>query len=131
MGNIEYKTAFDRIILPIAHQFKPDLIVVASGFDAAAADIIGEYILTPDMYAYMTHKLKGVESAKERVLLVLEGGYNPRAIGQCFSACLEALLYDKEREVDTTGIPCKRAAQSIRQVIKTQSKYWDLQGDKL
>ena len=44
MGNAEYKIAFDRIILPVANQFKPDLILVASGFDAVAADPIGEYI---------------------------------------------------------------------------------------
>ena len=42
MGNPEYKIGFDRIILPIANQFKPDIILVASGFDAVAADPIGE-----------------------------------------------------------------------------------------
>ena len=42
MGNAEYKIAFDRIILPVANQFKPDLILVASGFDAVAADPIGK-----------------------------------------------------------------------------------------
>lgn len=41
MGNAEYKIAFDRIILPIANQFKPDLILIACGFDAVAADPIG------------------------------------------------------------------------------------------
>ena len=41
MGNAEYKIAFDRIILPIANQFKPDLFLVACGFDAVAADPLG------------------------------------------------------------------------------------------
>ena len=44
MGNAEYKIAFDRIILPVANQFKPGLILVASGFDAVAADPIGKNI---------------------------------------------------------------------------------------
>ena len=127
MGNAEYKAAFDRIVLPIAKQFQPDLILVSCGFDAAAADMIGEYILTPPMYAYMTQQLKHVSNGK--LLLLLEGGYSPKAIGECFSACLEVLLTDTaaDLDLDITGDPCKRAKQTIENVVRTQSKYWSLE----
>ena len=87
MGDSEYKAAFDRIIIPIVKQFDPELILVAAGFDAAAADPLGDYILTAEMYAYMTEKLR--DYAGGRVVLCLEGGYNENAIGQSLLQCLQ------------------------------------------
>jgi acetoin utilization deacetylase AcuC-like enzyme len=37
----DYLAAFSHVILPIAYEFAPDLIVVSAGFDAAAGDPIG------------------------------------------------------------------------------------------
>ena len=87
MGDSEYKAAFDRIVVPIVKQFDPELILVAAGFDAAAADPLGDYILTPEMFAYMTEKLR--HYAGGRVVLCLEGGYNEVAIGESLSMCLQ------------------------------------------
>ena len=58
MGNVEYQEAFNQIVLPIAKQFQPELVFVASGFDAVAADMLGEYVLTPNMYGYMTRRIR-------------------------------------------------------------------------
>lgn len=130
MGDAEYKAAFDRIVQPIVAQFKPDLALVACGFDAAAADMVGEYIVTPQMYGYMTRRLKELVPG-ERVVLCLEGGYNPKAIGQCFEACIAALLSKEEMPVsfprgDQLAI-CKRATQTLQNVVKTQQQFWNLQ----
>lgn len=40
-GAGDYLAAFSHVILPIAYEFAPDLIVVSAGFDAAAGDPIG------------------------------------------------------------------------------------------
>ena len=37
----DYLAAFLHVILPIAYEFAPDLIVVSAGFDAAVGDPIG------------------------------------------------------------------------------------------
>ena len=37
----DYLAAFSHVILPIAYEFAPELIVVSAGFDAAAGDPIG------------------------------------------------------------------------------------------
>ncbi len=52
MGNGEYKVAFDRIILPVANQFQPDLILIACGFDAVAADPIGKFLVRIDISSH-------------------------------------------------------------------------------
>ena len=123
MGDAEYKMAFDRIILPIANQYKPDLILVAAGFDAAAADPLGDYVVTPDMYAYMVERLLPLVS--QRMGLILEGGYSPVAIGEALSGCLEVMLGIKSVNLEV-GEPCKRALQTISSVILSQSKHWNL-----
>ena len=125
MGNADYKEAFDRIVLPIATQFNPDLILIAAGFDAAAADMIGEYILTTDMYGYMTKRLKSV-SKNGKMLLSLEGGYNPKAIGEALCSCLDVLVNDTEPTVEIQGTCCKRAEQTLNAVHGKQSEFWNL-----
>lgn len=35
MGDVEYIAAFWYVLLPIARQFGPDLVMVSAGFDAA------------------------------------------------------------------------------------------------
>ena len=41
MGNAEYIAAFTHVILPIAYQYCPDIIIVSAGFDAAKNDPLG------------------------------------------------------------------------------------------
>ena len=42
MGDGDYLAALDLLLLPIARQFQPDLVVISAGFDAAAGDKMGE-----------------------------------------------------------------------------------------
>ena len=125
MSNTEYKVAFERIVLPIVRQFKPDLVLVASGFDAAAADLLGEYVLTPSMYGYMTQELMKVLAPDTKLLLSLEGGYNSKAIGEALQSCIEALLGQKQKKMEKVE-PCKRGQQTIEAVVQEHSKYWKL-----
>ena len=41
MGDTEYALAFYNIVLPIAYEFNPDLVLVSAGFDAARGDPLG------------------------------------------------------------------------------------------
>ena len=41
MGNGDYMAAFQHVLLPIAYEFDPTLIIVSAGFDAAIGDPIG------------------------------------------------------------------------------------------
>ena len=54
MGNAEYLVAFQSIVLPIAYEFNPQLVLVSAGFDAAKGDPLGGYRLSPAMYGHMT-----------------------------------------------------------------------------
>lgn len=41
MGNAEYVAAFQHIVLPIAYQYAPELVLISAGFDAAVGDPLG------------------------------------------------------------------------------------------
>lgn len=41
MGDPEYVAAFQQVVLPIAYQFNPELVLVSAGFDACIGDPLG------------------------------------------------------------------------------------------
>eukprot|EP01043_Picozoa_sp_COSAG02_P041541 COSAG02_NODE_3452_length_6717_cov_11.574645_2_plen_783_part_00 len=92
MGDADYMLAFHRVVLPIAYDFKPDLVVVSAGFDSGLGDPLGGCRITPEGYAHMTSMLMSL--AEGKVVIVMEGGYNLRTIRcpactvlPCFLAC--------------------------------------------
>jgi len=56
-GHAAYMQAMERIVLPALEQFKPELIVVACGFDANAVDPLARMQLHSDSFRAMTHML--------------------------------------------------------------------------
>ena len=90
MGDAEYLAAFDRILLPAASEFAPEIVLVSAGFDAAAGDPLGAMRVTPAGYAQMTARLATL--AGGRLVLALEGGYDLEAISKSAAACLRVLL---------------------------------------
>jgi acetoin utilization deacetylase AcuC-like enzyme len=90
MGDADYLHAFDEVIMPIAHSFNPELVLVSAGFDAARGDPLGGCDVTPRGYAQMTHRLLSL--AKGKVVVALEGGYNLSAISRGMESVLRVLL---------------------------------------
>jgi histone deacetylase 6 len=70
-------------------EFKPDIILVSAGFDAARSDPLGGCFVTPKGYYDMTRILQDI---CPRIAMVLEGGYSLRAISKSALACVLALL---------------------------------------
>uniref|UniRef100_A0AAQ5YW69 histone deacetylase n=1 Tax=Amphiprion ocellaris TaxID=80972 RepID=A0AAQ5YW69_AMPOC len=92
MGDAEYLTAFRTVVMPIANEFAPDMVLVSSGFDAVDghAPPLGGYKLTAKCFSYLTRQLMGL--AGGRLVLALEGGHDLTAICDASEACISALL---------------------------------------
>ncbi|KAI3653034.1 hypothetical protein MP228_002459 [Amoeboaphelidium protococcarum] len=88
-GNFDYLHVFHKIILPIATQYKPEIVIISAGFDAAYNDPLGGNKLTFEAYAQMTHLLQSVCS---KVVICLEGGYHLLDISRAVVACTKVLL---------------------------------------
>ncbi len=78
-GDEEYIYIFEKILKPIALQYKPEIILVSAGFDFCANDPLGGMEVTPEFgIPYLTKVLKGIADVvcKGKVLFTLEGGYD-------------------------------------------------------
>uniref|UniRef100_A0A8C6LEW0 Histone deacetylase n=1 Tax=Nothobranchius furzeri TaxID=105023 RepID=A0A8C6LEW0_NOTFU len=92
MGDAEYLAAFRTLVMPIANEFAPDMVLVSSGFDAVDghAPPLGGYKLTAKCFGYLTRQLMAL--AGGRLVLALEGGHDLTAICDASEACISALL---------------------------------------
>merc|ERR1711981_853414 len=122
MGDTEYALAFFNIVLPIAYEFNPELVLVSAGFDAARGDPLGRCKVSPEMYAHMTHHLSSLSNGK--IILILEGGYNLNAISLSMTLCTKALLGDPLPPLAPYKSPIKSAVDTIQKVIDKHSNYW-------
>ncbi len=77
-GTAAYRAAFDRIERPALDAFKPEMIFVACGLDAANHDALGRMMLGPEDFRWMTAAvMTAVEThCKGRLVLSHEGGYH-------------------------------------------------------
>lgn len=115
-----------QVVLPIAREFAPDIILISAGFDAAAGDPIGGCNLTPDCFGAMTAALMPVAPT----VLLLEGGYNLRSTALSTEACLRVLLGEPAPELQHSR-PSPYAWFSIETARKAHSRYWTcLQGSR-
>jgi len=120
MGDADHLSAFDRLLLPIARSFSPDLVLVSAGFDAAAGDLLGGMRVSPGGYAALTERLLSL--ADGRLVLALEGGYNLDAIARSAAACLRVLL--GEESPHDFGSISPAGARKIEETIEVQREFW-------
>lgn len=123
MGDGEYIAAFQRIVMPIAQEFDPDLVIVSAGFDAAEGDELGGCHVTPSCYSHMTHMLMSLANGK--VAVCLEGGYNLRAISRSALAVAKTLMGEPPPRMDKIPPICKQATIVLDEVREYQAPYWD------
>ncbi|XP_042337186.1 histone deacetylase 5-like [Plectropomus leopardus] len=97
MGDVEYLTAFRSVVMPIAQQFGPDVVLVSAGFDAVEGhqSPLGGYNVSAKCFGQLTQLLMGL--AGGRVVMALEGGHDLTAICDASEACVSALLGDPVR----------------------------------
>jgi acetoin utilization deacetylase AcuC-like enzyme len=92
-GNGAYVTVFERIVLPALQAFRPELIMVASGFDASINDPLGRMLVTASGYRQLTKLLMvaAAELCSGRLVMSHEGGYSAEYVPFCGMAVLEEM----------------------------------------
>jgi acetoin utilization deacetylase AcuC-like enzyme len=88
-----YLRLFDERLLPVAAGFRPELILVSAGYDAHANDPLGGMRLTESGFAALADRLTTLAAAHadNRLIAVLEGGYDPPALARSVAATLRVL----------------------------------------
>ncbi|MEM2142698.1 MAG: histone deacetylase [Candidatus Thorarchaeota archaeon] len=127
-----YSSVISRVIVQAIERFQPDLIAVSAGFDAHFADPVGNMDVDSSTFwrfgSIVDRLVESVGAAGS--FWVLEGGYNPLALGPCVEASLLGLmgrpmprLPDQVARDEDTELE-KMNEDIIDQVIETVSPLW-------
>jgi acetoin utilization deacetylase AcuC-like enzyme len=144
LGDADLTAIHRELVLPILERFAPGMILVSAGFDAHALDPLGGHgaleealgderfeggmHLTSDGFAALCGvAMEAARMTGAPLALLLEGGYNAEALGQCVRACVEVLA---GRPPPSLG-PASRGARAVlREAWRQQRPFWGEQIDQ-
>ena len=69
---------FENVLVPRANLFKPEFVLISSGFDSRINDPLGCFNISDDGFRKLTKIAKKIakENCNHRLMSILEGGYN-------------------------------------------------------
>lgn len=121
-GDEGYLMAFREILLPIALEYKPDIVLVSAGQDPHKDDPLGGMRLTAEGFGSIAGLTKEIANicCHGRLAAALEGGYNLQAQADAIVSELRA-FQGEVPEIKGTDL---KVAQRIEEVKKIQRAYW-------
>ena len=121
-GNKSVTKILDEIFIPVAKQFKPDLILFSSGYDSHHSDPLGGLKLTADFYGEI---IKRYQDIQQKIVCTLEGGYNFNWIGKCFASQIGQMAGYKikfgDKADETSDV--EHVIKNLKREIKD---YWNI-----
>ncbi len=127
-----YESALTRVVVPAIQRFKPDLIAVSAGYDPHFADPVGNMDVDSSTFWRIGNVVDSLVASTGCIgsFWVLEGGYNPLALGLCIEASLLGLagkprpdLHDQIPRRLQPGI-VEANDEILDQVLETIEPYW-------
>lgn len=139
-GDLGYIHAFENIIVPIADQYKPELVILVAGYAANIYDPLCGQGITPQGYKKLAKIVKGIadKHCNGRMVGIMEGG-SGLAMPLCVLRTLEVFC-DKESVVKLEDNPIEAVMAEIDEDLilmpdqiaavdkakKIQSEFWKL-----
>lgn len=95
----DYRAAFSELLVPAVEAFEPEFILVSSGFDAHIDDPLANICLSVDGFNFLLEQTCQLAHsfADDRLLVVLEGGYNLEVIAEAVACQVRILLQASHR----------------------------------
>ena len=134
-GNAGYLYAIEKIIEPVADQFKPELVLVSAGQDPSVFDPLARMMVTSDGFYEIATRIKRIAErhCQGRLVACHEGGYSAAYVPFCTLRVIEALSGIESGVEDpfliaTHGMPVNvlqdNQKEAVERVINIQSKFW-------
>jgi len=130
-GDVLCMKIFDEVVNPIAYQFKPELIMVAGGYDGHFADPLTSLKLTVPGYSKLTKMVLNLakDVCDGKLVISLEGGYELKALSHSIAATLNVMGNFGLNIKDPHGLPVsvdKVDLSVIDKVKKVQKEFWKI-----
>ncbi len=105
-GHGAYVETLSKVVVPALRAFRPELIVIACGFDANGFDPLGRMMCHSETYRQMTGALMALaaDMCAGRLVVCLEGGYSPGYMPYCCLAVVETLAGIRTEVEDVRGV---------------------------
>jgi len=102
-GDAEYLRLTETDLVPAMERFRPQVVIVSTGFDAHADDLMADIQLSTNGYSALMEKIVDAANrlANGRLISVLEGGYALSRLPELASNHVSVLL--DERTEPVTG----------------------------
>lgn len=112
-GDTEYTYLLGKTLQGLTEQFMPQIILVSAGYDGHVEESISATTLSTQWYhtAATMFKQAAQEICNNRLLFVLEGGYNPVSLEKSVLTTIDSLLEPEVKRVGVLHSP--RAAQVL------------------
>ena len=117
----DYLAAWHRVVLPLAAEFDPELVLVSAGYDPALGCPEGEQRVSPATFAHMTHSLRALGAP---LVALLEGGYFLPSLAEGAALTLRQLLGAPCPLLPPLGACCGEMESSIQGAQRALSPYW-------
>jgi len=121
-GNNAVTQLLDEVFLPIAKQFKPDIILVSCGYDSHHADILGGLKLSVNFFGEIISRLQKIQ---QKIVCTLEGGYNLEWIGKCLTSQISQLILNPIR-IEDYADEKKDVDYVLKRIKNEMSVYWKI-----
>ncbi len=134
-GDPVYADAFETVVGPVARAYRPELVLVSCGLDGHFLDPIGRLRLTAKGYGHLAEVVTSLadELCDGRLVLVLEGGYDPLGLGWSLASVLNVVSgrggpLSEPPGQTLTGDPgdTPGGRERLAAVISIQRRYWPL-----
>lgn len=120
---------YRKLLAPIAAAFKPEILLVSAGFDIFAGDPLGGMEVSAEGFGHLAGELMKLahQTAQDRVLLTLEGGYDLFGLRDGVRSVLLTLSGQGPEAPDKLS-PSASLARELAPVFKAQKAYWPVAG---
>jgi acetoin utilization deacetylase AcuC-like enzyme len=90
----EFRAAVTDHWLPALEKFQPEIVFISAGFDAHRDDDMSHVSLTDADFRWVTEQIVQVagNSASDRIVSALEGGYELNSLARCVEMHIRALM---------------------------------------
>lgn len=124
--DVDYLYVFNHLVTPIAEEFHPELILVSAGFDAHESDPLGGMSLTTQGFVWLMTKVRllAEKLCHGKVVLFLEGGYDPAFLAKNVLGCVQVLAQETMSNCICADDP---QMFGLKHLIKDVKEYHDRQ----
>lgn len=124
-GDLEYTYLIGRLLQGVVEQFMPQIILVSAGYDGHKDDSMSGTLLTTAWFGTVTTMLKQFarETCDNRLMYILEGGYNPISLESSVIATLDSMRKHDNGRIGV--LEAKRAVDLL--ATHPLQKHWTIQ----